>query len=442
VGASVNKRAIAPMYGSKVSQSRGPIKRFQLRRIARYATLWGNRTGDVLKRFIYNPYRQAYPEWDERIRAPFGEHDIAAVHRSLPEYRPTPLTSLPSLAGQLGGGAVPVKDESHRFGLKAFKALGSTYALYRLVRRHLEAAGRPCPPAESFFSEVKLPEDSFTFCTATDGNHGRGVAWAARKLRQRAVIYMPGFSVEARIENIRKEGAEVIVIDGGYDEAVRRCARDAENHGWQIISDTSWPGYEEIPRWIQAGYMTMFNEIHSDPPVEVDLVIVPAGVGALAATVSWYYNRVYPEPRPKLVSVEPIGSDCMLQSIASPNGEPLAMAEVRPSIMVGLTAGTPSQTAWPLVKQGYDLFMTVTDDSAREAMRLYYRPLTGDPQIISGESGAAGMAALLTLCRDPAFTEARRSLDLSAKTRVLLLNTEGDTDPEGFKKIIGWFRRG
>ena len=294
------------------------------------------------------------------------------------------------------------------------------------------------------------------FCTATDGNHGRGVAWIARKLSQRAVIYMPRNSARARIENIRKESAEVIVVDGTYDDAVARCALDAEQNGWQIISDTSWPGYEEIPRWIQAGYLTMFEEIHADNDADFDIVSVTAGVGALAAAAAWYYNRVYPEPRPKLVSVEPIGADCLLQSILSVTGEPVSLKGQLASIMAGLNCGTPSCIAWPFVKQGFDLFMTVTDDAAREAMRTYYYPRVSkppfgsaqdrlgfrpteekrDPRIISGESGASGLAALLTLCNDASFSDARSLLDLSRSSRMLLLNTEGDTDPEGFGEVI------
>jgi len=390
------------------------------------------------------------------------------VHRSLPEYQPTPLVTLPARARELGVGGVVVKDESHRYGLKAFKALGSTYAIYRFVRRHLESNGRSCPQAESFYQEVALPPGAFTFCTATDGNHGRGVAWVARKLRQQAVIYMPANSAPARIENIRKENAEVVVVDGSYDDAVVRCAEDAQARGWQIISDTSWTGYEEIPRWVQAGYLTMFNEIHAAGDVPIDVVIVPAGVGALAAAAAWYYNRVYPPPRPKLVSVEPVGADCMLQSIISESGEPVSIKGELTSIMAGLNCGTPSPVAWPFMKLGYDLFMTVTDDDAREAMRVYFRstvskppfgfaqdrrgfrpieedhdrphdiarPHGDDPRIISGESGAATLAALMTLCRHSSFAEARDFLNLSPTSRVLLLNTEGDTDPEGFREIV------
>ncbi len=391
-----------------------------------------------MMKFASNAHRQTNPQWPADTVAAFSDPDISAVHRSLSEYRPLPLLSLPNLAHELGVSEILVKDESHRFGLNAFKALGAAYGIYRFVRKHLQQSGQQYAAADQFYRKPTLPRGTFVFCTATDGNHGRGVAWVARKLNQRTVIYMPKNSARARIENIRKEGAEVVVVDGTYDDAVARCAKDALARGWQIISDTSWPGYEEIPRWIQAGYLTIFEEIHADNDANIDIVIVPAGVGALAAAAAWYYNRVYPKPRPKLVSVEPVGADCLLQSILSETGEPVSLKGELASIMAGLNCGTPSSIAWPFVRQGFDLFMTVTDDAAREAMRTYYRPTGDDPRIISGESGASGLAALLTLCNESsiAAADARAHLDLSPSTKVLLLNTEGDTDPEGFRAVV------
>ena len=411
--------------------------------------------------FVINRYRQAGPGWDDTISLEFTSGESSRVHQSLDEYTPTPLVSLPVLAGRLAMGQLLVKDESRRFGLNAFKALGSTYAVYHFIKKHLEASSLGCPPAEQFYREPNLPEGTFTFCTATDGNHGRGVAWVAHKLNQRAVIYMPKNSAHARIENIRKEGAEVIVVDGTYDDAVARCAKDAFALGWQIVSDTGWPGYEQIPRWIQTGYLSMFEEIHSGGSNNVDVVIVQAGVGALAAAAAWYYNRVYPMPRPKLVSVEPVTADCVMQSIKSEQGEPLTIKGEPSSIMAGLNCGTPSPVAWPFVKQGFDLFMTITDDSVRDAMRTFYHPRmskprpstalrttptgqglrpteeTRDPRIVSGESGAAGLAALMTLINDPTFVAARTLLQLDSNSRILIINSEGDTDPVGFRGVVG-----
>ncbi len=361
--------------------------------------------------------------------------EIRCLHRSLEAYALTPLTALPNLARKLGVGKILVKDESCRFGLKAFKALGSTYAIYRYVREYLEFVGRDCPDPGLFYRSHDIFEpEAYMFCTATDGNHGRGVAWVARLLHQKSVIYMPRNSVPARIGNIRREGADVRVVDGDYDAAVAQCRQDAELHGWQIISDTSWPGYEKIPRWIMAGYLTLFDEISEQSNMVPDIVIVQAGVGALAASAGYYYRSRYSNRNIKLVSVEPLQAACVLESIEK--GEPVVSNGQQDSMMAGLNCATPSITAWPIIKGSFDLFLSIPDDRAREAMRLYYHTEGNDPRIISGESGAAGLAALLALIQDDGFDGAREILEIGSETNVLVLNTEGATDPVNFRRIV------
>jgi diaminopropionate ammonia-lyase len=387
---------------------------------------------------VANPFRRSVPLWEPSVEDPFRASDIAALHHSVPGYAPTPLVGLPALALRLGVGRILVKDESHRFGLKAFKALGASYAVYRFVKEHLEKSGRPCPEPSRFFrgGGIIRPEE-FTFCTATDGNHGRGVAWIALQLGQKAVIYMPAGSVSARIENIRGEGAEVVVVDGTYDDAVLQCAEDARVHGWQVISDTSWPGYERIPKWIMAGYLTLFREVaEAVGESRIDLVIIQGGVGALAGAAAWYLRRESPWPEARLVSVEPVEAACLLESAASPDGEPVISRGKQDSIMAGLNCGSPSPVAWPLIRQGFDLFVAINDSACTEAMRRYYHPLESDPRILSGESGAAGLAALATLMQDNTFAEARNLTGLGPETTVLLINTEGDTDPVGFNAAV------
>jgi diaminopropionate ammonia-lyase len=262
-------------------------------------------------------------------------------------------------------------------------------------------------------------------------------------LGESAVIYMPSASVPARVEAIRSEGAEVILVDGSYDDAVRRTQEDADRHGWQVISDTSYPGYTVIPRWIMAGYTTMFAEIDEaldESERQFDLAVLQAGVGALAAAGAWYYNTLWSE-RPRLITVEPVEAACMADSFQIGDGKIHPAGGVLKTIMAGLNCGTPSIVAWPLIDQGIDAALTISDDRAREAMRCYYNPEGADPRIISGESGAAGLGALLELCSDD------MELDLTASgrapgralgtgSRVLLLNTEGDTDPGNFNAII------
>lgn len=387
-----------------------------------------------MNRYIVNPYLTAeLPSAANALTYDCGE--ILALHQSLPVYSPTPLVTLPGLARKLGVGNILVKDESHRFGLKAFKALGSTYAIYRFVKEYLETNGRACPPADVFFRtpEIIIP-GTFTLCTATDGNHGRGVAWVARLLKQRAVIYMPGNSSPSRIDNIKREGADVRVVNGDYDAAVDRCRQDAKKHGWQVISDTSWPGFEQIPRWIMAGYLTMYEEIRRQGEIAPDIIFVQVGVGALAASAAWYYRRNYPPDTIKLVSVEPWQPACLLESIE--RGEPVVSSGSHDSIMAGLNCATPSLVAWPVLKSHFDLFMSISDAYAREAMRVFCYPSGDDARVISGESGAAGLAALLGVLNDDDLTGVQDLLRLNSESNILVINTEGDTDPAGFARIV------
>jgi len=388
--------------------------------------------------FFINRYRQKTPNWEQDTCLAFENSDIFDLHRSIPEYRPTPLVSLPELARSLGIGRLFVKDESFRFGLKAFKALGSTYAIYRMVKDYLRNNNGPEVIPDNFYNNNFLRANEFKFCTATDGNHGRAVAWSARKLRQRAVIYMPGNSVKARIENIKSEGAEVIIVDGSYDSAVSRAAIDANKNGWQMVSDTSWPGYEDIPRYIMAGYLTMFREIQQqmEESIPIDALFVQGGVGALAGSASWFYNREYSLSTPRLISVEPNSAACLLESIKSKNGFPVSLINDPNSIMAGLNCGTPSPVAWLFIKTGYDLFMSVSDEYCIDAMQKYFRAIGNDPQIISGESGAAGLAGLIALFKHKSARTIRNKLGLGAESTILLINTEGDTDSVAFDTLV------
>ncbi len=363
----------------------------------------------------------------------FESPDIFPLHRSLPEYDTTPLIEPKEIARKLGVGSIYVKDESRRFGLKAFKALGASYAVYRFLKDEFEKRGETVPDAGEFYgTQGWLATDRYTFCTATDGNHGRGVAWIARKLNQRAIIYMPSDSVRSRVDNIRNEGADVILIDGGYDRAVEQCRKDADQNGWQIISDTSWEGYERIPQWIQAGYITLFREIGEQlGNTRIDIAIIQGGVGALLAAGVWYLKKYSPDI--KIISVEPVGVDCLLRSAASDYGQPVEIRENAMTIMAGLNCGTPSKIAWPIIQKGVDFFLAITDNYARDAMREYYH---GNPRIISGESGAAGLAALLAMKSDSKLNDTFKRTGINEKSSFLLLNTEGDTDPVNFAEVV------
>jgi len=392
--------------------------------------------------YQYNRFRKSTPVWENRYVEAFSGDDITELHRLLPDYRPTPILRLNSLARGLGVGDILVKDESYRFDLSAFKVMGASYAIYRFLKGEWEAQN------ESTFDLQKFrdggPEGPwagrYTLCTATDGNHGRAVAWVAGRLYQKAVIYMPKGTVPARIENIRREGAEVHIIDGTYDETVREIAKDAEKYGWQVISDTAYPGYMIIPGWIMAGYLTIFREmepiIHGNDRPEMDFVIMQGGVGSFAAAGIWYYVNRYGPNRPRIIVVEPTEAACLMESGASDTGDIVVSKGNFRTIMAGLNCGTPSLMAWPIIRDGADLFLAITDNYATQAMRQYYSPIGDDPHIISGESGAAGLGALMALMHDKNLREAREKLGLGSASRVLLFNTEGATDPVHFAKVI------
>jgi diaminopropionate ammonia-lyase len=392
-------------------------------------------------KYTFNELCRPRPEWPGEEYAFLKDSDMLDFHRSLPGYEPTPLRQLPDLAFRLGLGAVLVKDESRRFGIKAFKALGASYAIYRFLKKQWQARYQAPFTPETFQDAKSLSVlGAFTFCAATDGNHGRAVAWTAKMLGQKAVIYMPADSVPDRVENICGEGAEVVLVGGTFDDCVRRCADDAAKNGWQAISDTAYPGYREIPGWILLGYTSIFAELegvlHRPQKAGVDAVILPAGVGGLAAAGAFYYAKRYGDKRPFLICVEPVSSDCFLESVRFGKGEPLPTRGKQTSIMAGLNCGIPSPLAWPIVRDAMPFFLAVGDGYAEQAMRRFYRPLGMDPRLVSGESGSSGLAALLALTNSDKLASVRSKLPLNQNSRVLLINTEGDTDPVNFQKIV------
>lgn len=339
----------------------------------------------------------------------------------MPEYRPTPLHDLPALAAELEVASLHLKDESARFGLKAFKALGASFAIDRWLTRHPDR------------------RDDVTFATATDGNHGRAVAWAARRLGAGAVIFIPADAAEARVEAIRREGAEVVLVADGYDAAVAMVHERAERSGWVVIQDCAGPGYEEIPEWIAAGYWTHARELEStlfreDSP-GVDLVMLHAGVGTWAASMVSYLWHRYGTRRPRIVVVEPSEADGVLASAQTGRLSP-ARGSMH-TIMAGLNCGWPSSTALPALTHGVDALIAIPDHWAEAAMRRLATPRDGEPMVIAGESGAASVAGLLAMAGDPTLAPVRRHLGLPPRPRVLVWSTEGATDPEGWTRVVG-----
>ena len=338
-----------------------------------------------------------------------------AFHRTLPGYAPTPLISLDNLAGHLGLGGILVKDESKRFGLNAFKALGGSYAM----SMYAGDGGKK------------------TFVTATDGNHGRGVAWSARQMGHRAVVYMPAGSARERLENIRREGAQAEITHMGYDDTVRYAARRAQEEGWILLQDTSWPGYEAAPRRIMQGYTTMGAEILPQlggrRPTHVFL---QAGVGAMAGAMAGFFADVYGKDRPRIAVVEPHGANCLFLTAEAGDGRLHACPPPLESIMAGLCCGEVCGVAWEVLRDCADHAISIPDWAAANGMRALGNPLPGDAPITAGESGAATTGALLTLMTRPEGRPLARRLGLDEHALVLLINTEGDTDRENYRNIV------
>lgn len=341
--------------------------------------------------------------------------DLAAFYARHPDLGPTRLESLPARARALGLGALHVKDESTRFGLNAFKSLGVRYAVDRLQRNGLLA-------------------DAATLVCASAGNHGRAVARAARERGLSARVYMSSAATEGVKRNIASEGADVIVVHGTYDEAVRTMARDAEAHGWTIVSDTSWPGYDEIPRLIMLGYTRIVDEIEAQLGTVPDAVFVQGGVGGLVCGVAAGLVRVWPNERPYLVACEPLQAACLLASARE--GRLATLDGPLTTISAGLRCAEPSPAAWPTIAALADAFVAIEDDTTMEAMRQLAHPIGHDPAIEAGPSGACGFASLMAVMRDDELRPVRAALRLGPDSTVVVINTEGATDLELYRRIV------
>lgn len=372
--------------------------------------------------------------------APFSRKELVKAlnfHRSIPDYAPTPLYGLPALAKKLGVKNLYLKDESQRFGLKAFKSLGGSYAMARHIA---ELSGKDISdmPFDVMTSDsVHHSINSITFVTTTDGNHGRGVAWMARQLKQNVVVYMPKGSSQQRLAAIRNEGATAEIVDMNYDDAVRMTAEQAEKYGWVVVQDTAWDGYEKIPLWIMQGYGTLMletiDQLHQVPPTHI---LVQAGVGSFAGMVQGMVTAAWGENRPKVIVVEASPANCLYRSAVAEKGTAIAVGGELQTIMVGLACGEANNIGWKLLRDYAAAFASCPDDISALGMRMLGNPLPGDPHIVSGESGAVTTGLLALLMTSPTLAETRDALDLDENSRVLVISTEGDTDPQKYLDIV------
>lgn len=358
-------------------------------------------------------------------------------HESFPQYQVTPLADLKGMAEYLGLKKAAVKDESYRFGLNAFKVLGGSYAIAKYIAKETGRDISQMPYSVLTSEELKKEFGQATFFSATDGNHGRGVAWAANRLGQKCVIRMPVGSTENRRRHIEDEGAECTIETVNYDDCVRMVAKEASQAvRGVVIQDTAWEGYEEIPSWIMQGYSTMADEADEQFGERPTHVFVQAGVGSLAGGVVGYFANKYKENPPIMTVVEAEPAACLYRGAEAGDGEIRIVDGEMPTIMAGLCCGEPNITSWDILKNHVTAFLAVNDDVARRGMRMLAAPLKGDPQVISGESGAASFGALATIMLDDAYEDLRKELKLDKESRVLLFSTEGDTDPDRYKTIV------
>ncbi|MDD1781841.1 diaminopropionate ammonia-lyase [Enterovibrio sp. ZSDZ35] len=356
--------------------------------------------------------------------------ETRAFHQQIEGYAPTPLVSLPELAKRLGVKSILVKDESKRFGLNAFKVLGGSYALGRQLAEHLNVD----------ISEIDLKtvssklEKPLVFATATAGNHGTGVAWAAREMGQKAVVYMPKGSPEASVKRIRGLGAECIVTDVNYDDTVRLASQTADENGWMLVQDTAWEGYEKIPTWISQGYMTMADEAVEQLEEQPTHVLLQAGVGAMAGGVLGYLVDKLGAESFKAIIAEPAAADCIFRS--GQEGEMVNVSGDLSSIMAGLACGEPNPVTWPVLRDCSHTFTSVEDKVAATGMRILGNPLKGDEAVTSGESGAICMGLLYLLLKDDTNKASADQMGLNEDSVVLLFSTEGDTNPDRYRRIV------
>ena len=346
-------------------------------------------------------------------------HEISNFHKTLGNKK-TPLYKLPRLSKYLGVGSILIKDESHRFELNAFKALGASYAMDKQIKK---------------FPQIKV------FCTATDGNHGRAVAWMAKKLNRKAYIYMPKGTVSSRIKAIEGQGARVIVTNHNYDITVKMAENRVKKgnnssgfNSWSLIQDTAWDGYEEIPLDIMKGYWTQIHEITKQLDGEnIDIVFLQLGVGSWATSVIMYIIDQW-EKTPFFIGVEPHSANCLFESLKA--GQRVSVQSEMKTNMAGLNCGSISTLAWNILNNAILGSISISDEVSEKGMQTLASPIGDDPKIVSGESGASSLGALVKLCEIDEYKIFKKKINLNKLSRVLIINTEGNTDPLNYKRVV------
>lgn len=363
---------------------------------------------------------------------------VRRFHRSFPDYRETPLVSLENLAAALRVEGIYIKDESRRFDLQAFKVLGGSWCIGNYIARKLGWGTDALSFAALTAPEVRAAVGELCFVTATDGNHGRGIAWTAAQLGQRSVVFMPKGSAPERLDHIRALGAEATITNCNYDDSVRLALAYAEEHGGVFVQDTAWEGYEEIPGWIMEGYTTMALEaVEQLGDIRPTHIFLQAGVGAMAGAVAGFFAAYYgPAERPIIIVVEPERANCLFRTAQADDGCLHTVGGDLDTIMAGLACGEPCSLGWEVLRDHADYFISMPDTVAARGMRILGNPLPGDPRVISGESGAATLGLTAEILQRERFCALKKQLELGPDSRILCFSTEGDTDQAGYRRIV------
>ena len=360
-------------------------------------------------------------------------------HKSIPDYNETPLVDLAKLSEYLGLGSIRVKDESFRFGINSFKALGGAYAIGTYMAKRLGVDLSDLPYDRMISSETRTKLGDITFVSTTDGNHGRGVAWTAKRLKQNCVIFMPKGSSPERLRNIQAEGAEAYITDLNYDDTIRMASALAETKGWVTVQDKDWEGYTDIPLWIMQGYAVMALEAFQQMEKEGKKpthVFLQAGVGSMASAAAGFLANAYGKDCPVIVVVESSQADCYYRTIKAGDGALHTVGGDMDTIMAGLACGEPTNIGWPILRDYASFFVSLEDSFTADGMRILGAPLGSDARVISGESGAVGLGLCYRIMTDKNYSDLKEALGLDKNSTVLCFNTEGDTDKENYRKIV------
>ena len=390
--------------------------------------------------FVHLPHTKAYGDVSTTAFGLEQAQRVRHFHQSFPEYSVTPLVKLEVLAEELGVQSIYVKDESYRFGLNAFKVLGGSYAIAREIGRLLGLKEEELTLDRLLAPDVKERLGTLTFVTATDGNHGRGVAWTAQRLGHRAVVFMPKGTAAERLENIRRLGAEASITNVNYDDTVRLARAYAAEHKGIVVQDTSWEGYDEVPLHIMQGYTTMGSEIveqlEAYGNIKPTHVFLQAGVGAMAGAMAGFIADYYKERRPLITIVEPNQADCIYRTALANDGQLHTVGGALDSIMAGLCCGEPCSLGWRQLAAYADNFVAMPDRAAALGMRVLGSPMGSDAAVVAGESGAAGFGLAMAALWEQDLAELKRSLQLDAKSVILCISTEGATDVANYRRIM------